>query len=239
GAGGRSGSNTWTNSDIREVGSGRVAMRQALKSAIKRTFDDTSAPEFEGPRTPPSDTAFAQRVTTPPGQKPLVEDTRPASRHSLPPDPPPPRAVRDATLPPVHTPALQSAVPDTTRRAPAPPTAAHLDDPNWTLSEFRGNSYLDVCWNSVDAFALDAYGQMLACTLTLRTSDRPLPFQAPILMVLRHGTMVVQCEATVLEHGPDHAIYRLKLDPGQISEIRRSAETSSVISGAMDHAKRR
>ncbi len=235
----RSGSDSWTNSDIREVGSGRAAMREALKAAIKRTFDDTPVPEFEGLRTTPTGTTFTHRVTIPPSQKPLMEGTRPARRDSLPPEPPPPRAVPNATLPPIRTPVLHPPKPASTRLAAASPTDAQLDDPKWTLSEFRGNSYLDVFWQSEDAFSFDAFGQVLACALTLYTRDKPLPDRPPIFMVLRHGTMVVQCEAAVLEHGLDRATYRLQLNPGQIAEIRRCAKPGSVANGAIDPRKRR
>ncbi len=235
----RSGSDSWTNSDIREVGSGRAAMREALKAAIKRTFDDTPVPEFEGLRTTPTGTTFSHRVTIPPSQKPLMEGMRPARRDSLPPEPMPARAVPNATLPPIRTPVLQTAKPVATRLQPATPTDAQLDDRRWTLSEFRGNSYLDVVWHSDDAFAFDAFGQVLACALTLYTREKPLPSRPPIFMVLRHATMVVQCEAAVLEHATDRATYRLQLNAGQIAEIRRCAKPGSVANGATDPRRRR
>ncbi|MBM4369935.1 MAG: hypothetical protein FJ102_27245, partial [Deltaproteobacteria bacterium] len=239
GAGARSNSDSWAGSDIREVGSGRAAMRQALKAAIKRTFDDMPVPEFEGLRSTPTGTTFTHRVTIPPSQKPLMEGTRPARRDSLPPEPPPVRAVPNATLPPIRTPVLHPAQPVASRLPAASPTDAQLDDPKWTLSEFRGNSYLDVYWQSDDAFSFDAFGQVLACALTLYARDQPLPSRPPIFMVLRHATMVVQCEAAVLEHASDRATYRLQLSPGQIAEIRRCAKPSSVTSGAVDPRRRR
>lgn len=247
------GSNPLTNSDIHAVGSGRAAMREALKAAIKRTFDDTPLPELQGLRTTPTGSTFVKHVTIPPSERPLMDGTRPAPRTSLPPRPtpgamppvsataPPPGVPRPSvprtTLPPVRPVNLPTAVPAsnaTARLPPASPTNFTPDDPKWSASEFRNNHYLDVCWTSADAYTFDVYAQVLACALTLHTHDKPLPDRPPIFVVLRHGTVVVQCEAAVLEHSATQATYRLQLNAGQLAELRRAAKPGSVSTGPPD-----
>ena len=250
------GSNPLTNSDIHAVGSGRVAMREALKAAIKRTFDDTPLPELQGLRSTPTGSAFVKHVTIPPSDRALMDGTRPAPRTSMPPTPTPkampplaataappgvaPPSVPRTTLPPVRPASLPRppSAPPPARLPPAGPTDFEHDDPKWSASEFRGNHYLDVCWTSADAYTYDAYAQVLACALTLHAHAAPLPDRPPIFMVLRHGTMVIQCEAAVLEHSATQATYRLQLNAGQLAELRRAAKPGSVSTGATDPRRR-
>lgn len=188
---------SWITSDVREAASGRAAMRDALKSAIRKTAENelpgrVVASSSFPPRPVPGSGAGERPPPVASVQRPMVGY------------PPPVVATPVAAAPP------------------------RTFDPGWTVSEMKGNTYVEVRWASPEVFSYDVHSQLVALTLTLHAGATPFPRNPPIHMFLRHDPVMLQCEATPLVIGTDHASYRLALTSAHIAELRRFSRPLSI-----------
>lgn len=225
-----------THSSANPAGTGRSAMRDALKAAMNRP-SEAPAPLSGAPHggvapasLPPLSAAAAVAASGSGAGSPSTSG-RPhsasadwARTYAPAPPTPPPAVVTPQALPPRRPLPTGLSVPP-----PAHPSPM-VEDPTWLATNIAGRFYVEVKWSSADTFSHDVHTQLMANVLTLVSDGRALPAAPPVHLVLRHGTLAVQCAATPMRVQPLAVTYRLELDPSHLAELRRSARPTSTMS---------
>ncbi|MSQ03030.1 MAG: hypothetical protein EXR71_14270 [Myxococcales bacterium] len=198
---------TWTSDRPTEQGSGRAAMRDALRAAMKGDPQPNTA-AADGAVPAVRSVSWDSHG----GGTPQARSFGPSAPSGSPPGRVAPGGVSDARPP----------------REISPGIAVEREDPGWLHSDIGGRSYLQVTWKGAAAFAHDANTQLVSGVLTLTSDGRPLPATPAIHVLLRYEALVIQCAGTAIRSLPLTATYRLDLSAPQVADIRRMAKPPSV-----------
>lgn len=225
-------SSAGTHSSTGPAGTGRSAMRDALKAAMNRPSEAPAPlsglpPNAVGPASlPPLSAAAASTASSTPSTSGRSHSASAdwARTNAPPPPTPPPAVVTPPTLPP------RRPVPTGMPVAPPSHPAPIGEDPTWLATNIAGRFYVEVKWLSADTFSHDVHTQLLANVLTLVSDGRALPAVPPVHLVLRHGALAVQCGASPTRVQPLAVTYKLELDASHLAELRRSARPTSTMS---------
>lgn len=98
------------------------------------------------------------------------------------------------------------------------------DDPSFAIGSSRTVQWLEVRWERPECFAEWCAAQLVNYTLMLPSTDVDLPSSGRLRVLLSHGTLNLDCSATVQVATPKGVAYRLELDALQIHQLRRWPE---------------
>ncbi len=138
-----------------------------------------------------------------------------------------PRSVSPPSVPP-DAPGIVRIGSDKARSVPpgvSPPSvppATHppVRDPVYATTTTKSATWMEVRWHDRDVFERDARLQLCNYILVLVKDRDPLPDHEPLVIVVRHGDLQVECAASIKAMGPNGATYRLLLDALQLERLR-------------------
>lgn len=195
-------------SDVKDPGSRRESMRDALKNAARTRAGV--------PAEPASPASFDEKPTNPGlrSTPPAASSVSPASQPTVSPPVSPTAPTVSVTA---SAPVRAASKPEV-----AKPDIARRHDPTYRVLRGRGVPVVEVTWSAAEVFRTHNTQQLQNYILMLPVQGEALPDRPPVEVLLVYGRLSLQCPATVLQHTPAAVTYRLLLEAPQVDQLRKA-----------------